>query len=113
MSLTPFSFVFGVGCPINTVNVILDGFAGPGPNEFNVRAEADILAPTNLTVSDWDYEVNDSGVWVNMTTNLVISSGTLVSGYEAVNHGSTVASVKFRINTGTPTSSGAYTINYT
>lgn len=113
MSLGNFSFVFGVGCPINTVNVILDGFAGPGGNEFNVRAECDITAPTTLTVTDWDYQVNDDGIWRNRTDNLTISSGNTTGSYSAIDHGATVVSVQFRINTGTPTSSGAYTINYT
>lgn len=112
MSLTPYSFVLGVGCPDNTINVILNGFAGPGSNEFNVRVESDKNVPTTLSVTSWDYQVNDDGIWVSGSGTLTISSGT-TGGYTAFDHGSTVTSVQFRINTGTPTTSGIWTIVYT
>lgn len=112
MSLTSYSFTLSVGCPGTPVTVTLDGYVGPGPNEFNVRATCNALAPTSIDVTDWDYQINSSGVWVNQTVVLNIASGTSEGGYSSINAGQAVSSVQFRINSGTPATSGFTSIVY-
>lgn len=112
MSLTSYSFTLSVGCPGTPVTVSLDGYAGPGPNEFNVRAIANALVPANISITSWDYQINDSGIWVNQSVIIEMTSGTNEGSYTSINAGETVTSVQFRIIVGSPATSGFTAIVY-
>lgn len=116
MSLTPYSFTLSVACPVDPqINVTLDGYTGPGTNQITVRAIASRAIPSGITISvtSWDYQLNDDGIWYNMTDVLTINAGETFGSYSTFTISASVLDlVEFRIITGSPTTSGIWTINY-